>query len=190
EDSGARADDGFLAVGGPPGDANAGLPDDHLRVGIRVVLAGDDELAIRGDGGSGVGSAGKGGSQTREAVCAAAWVGVVLQAQVEGNGEPVGGLPIVGDIAAHGVEADVLFRRPGKGLVQGRIGAASVKEVRQIGGDGAVDGATDTFKIESRDVGVKPAITGPEGVFPVNMGKIIDDLVLEDAPALRIEKGS
>src|SRR5581483_3677178 len=81
EDSGARADDGFLAVGGPPGDANAGLPDDHLRVGIRVVLAGDDELAIRGDGGSGVGSAGKGGSQTREAVCAAAWVGVVLQAQ-------------------------------------------------------------------------------------------------------------
>ena len=121
-----------VVLGGSPGDADPRFPDHRLSVGIRRMLARNDEFVVGCGSRVRVGRTDESRRQTREAVGVASWIRVVLQPQIQGNGQPVAQLPIVCDVTAEDVESDTLFSRRREALKERTARAASIEEVGQF----------------------------------------------------------
>src|SRR5580692_7713204 len=94
-----------------PGNPQSWLPDDWLCLGVCVSLTAGNKLVVRRRGGIRVATAVEGRREAREAVRSTGRICVVFEPQVQGNGQPIAHLPIVGNITADGIENEARLRR-------------------------------------------------------------------------------
>ncbi len=71
-------------------------------------------------------------------------------------------------------------------MEEGRIRTASVKEVCQIRSDRPVKRTSDSLEVQIRYIVVKPTETDSEGVLSPDVREVVQNLILEYPPALRV----
>src|SRR4029077_713838 len=123
-----------------------------------------------------------------EAVVIAGRVAVVLEPQVQRNGEIVADLPVVSDVAAKDIELDSLFGGRGKTLEQRRACAAAIEEIGQVRHERSVDGSAQRAEVEVGDGVMHPREAEPHRVSSQNLREIVRDLILKHAPSLGEEE--